>query len=167
MHLLPFRRLFLMALLLSWACTAPVQAAVTGKILPDETFAEADTSSLKAEARLYLRIKDGVMLTLAECEITDTCSPSVGIPEVERIIETIDVRITTLMERYTETSNEELEEALLIYADAREGYADALQQLEALTGPEDDDALDDDAFIDDMESGDYSDLFEDADDDLQ
>ncbi|MEX2523391.1 MAG: hypothetical protein WD750_00390 [Gammaproteobacteria bacterium] len=166
MHLRPFKRLLLIALLLPWAYTVPVTAVVTGKILPDETFAEADTSSLKAEARVFLRIKDGVMLTLAECEITDTCAPSVGIREVERILETIDVRITTLMERYTETSNEELEEALLIYADAREGYADALQQLEALTGPEDDDTLGDDAFIDDMESGDYSDLFEDADDDL-
>ncbi len=140
---------------------------MSGSILPDETFAEADAASLKAEARLFLRIKDGVMLTLAECEITDTCAPSVGIPEVERILETIDIRITTLVDRYTETNNPELEEALLVYADAREGYADALEQLRALTGPGDDDTLEDDDFIDDLESGDYSDLFEDADEDLQ
>lgn len=164
---MPFKKsIFPLMLCCAFASTTVVSA--TGNILPDDAFAEADVSSLKAEARLFDRIKDGVVLTLAECELADTCTPSVGSREVEWIIETIDVRITTLIDRYSETNDQELEEALLIYSDAREGYADALEQLRALPGSDDDeDAVGEDDFVDDMESGDFSELFEDADEDLQ
>lgn len=157
MNTLPSKKRLLAGLLLAGIGMAgSPQAAVTGQILPDETFAEADADSLKAEARLFVRIKDGVMLTLAECEISaDACSPSVGIREVERLLETIDMRITMLTERYTETGNPELEKALLVYADAREGYTKALEKLETLKGREDEDALEDDAFLEDLERGDF------------
>lgn len=163
---MPFKKpIFPLILCCTFASTTAVPA--TGNILPDDAFAEADVSSLKAEARLFDRIKDGVMLTLAECELADTCNPSVGRREVEWIIETIDIRITTLVDRYSETNNQELEEALLIYSDARDGYAGALEQLQALSGPDDEeDTMGEDDFVDDMESGDFSDLFEDADEDL-
>jgi len=162
-----FKRFCLSVALLCGLYMTSLPAAVTGKILSEDTFAEADAASLRAEAELFRRVKDGVMLALAECEITEDCTPSVAVPEVERILETIDIRITALADRYSETNNPELEEALLVYADAREGYAEALEQLKALTGPEDEDDLGDDTFADDLENGDFSDLFEDADEDLQ
>lgn len=160
------RRLILAVLILTWFGTIPLHAAVTGNILSDAAFAEADAASLKEEANLFLRIKDGVMLSLAQCDLSETCSPDVGMREVESLLQTIDVRITTLVERYTETGNPELEQALLIYADARDGYARALDKLETLEGTGDEDALGEDDFSEDLESGDYSNLFEDTDEDL-
>lgn len=163
MNTLHFKRLLLG--MLFWVAVGVAQAAPAAEFLGDDAVAEADAGSIKAEAELFARVRDGVMLSLAECDMVDNCSPSVDTREVEILLEKIDTRITTLANRYTETNNKVLEEALLIYADAREDYARALDRLAALPGSGDA-SLGEDQFEQDLDKGDFSDLFKDTDEDL-
>ena len=140
---------------------AAAATGAKGGILRDEAVAGAEPAVLASEARLFARIKDGVMLTLAECQLADSCEPSVDIGEVERILHKIDTRITTLSSRYAESNNKQLEEALLIYANAREGYVEALDRLEALAGEDTAAPAGGEATEED-----FSDLFEDVDEEL-
>jgi len=105
-------------------------------ILNDDTAAQADVQALKAEAELFEKIKKGVMLNLAECDLTKSCKPDVNADEVQRILLKLDSRITSLTARYNKTDEKGLEDVILTYADARKGYAKALDKLDAMSGPQ-------------------------------
>lgn len=102
------------------------------KILDDDAAAKADVQALRTEANLFEKIKNGVILSLARCDNRETCSPDVNTDEIQRILLKLDSRITTLSTRYQQTSEQGLDQVLLTYADARQGYADALDKLEAM-----------------------------------
>jgi len=105
-------------------------------ILNDDTAAQADVQALKTEAELFEKIKNGVMLNLAECDLTKSCKPDVNADEVQRILLKLDSRITALTARYNKTDEKGLEDVILAYADARKGYAKALDKLDAISSPQ-------------------------------
>jgi hypothetical protein len=144
--------------------TAPTFAD-KGEILADDIAARADVTALKTEAELFEQIKNGVLLSLAECDHAQNCSPNVNSDEVQRILLKLDSRITTLSTRYTNTREEGLDKVLLTYADARKGYAELLDKLDSLSGK------DEDLFMKSGgkptgSSGNTNDLFNDVGDDL-
>ena len=109
-----------------------------GEILADDVAAGANVSVLKTEAELFEQIKNGVLLSLAECDHGQTCSPKVNSDEVQRILLKLDSRITTLSTRYTKTREQGLDKVLLTYADARKGYAAVLDKLDTLSDQDED-----------------------------
>lgn len=112
--------------------------AEEGGILSDRQVAAADLTALKSDAALFEQIKDGVMLSLAVCEEGKPCTPTVNADEVQRILFKLDARITTLSTRYDKTREPGLDQVLLTYADARKGYARALDLLDSIPGESED-----------------------------
>lgn len=135
-------------------------------ILNDDTAAQADVQALKTEAELFEKIKNGVMLNLAECDLTKTCKPAVNADEVQRILLKLDSRITALTARYNKTNETDLESVILTYADARQGYARALDKLDAIAGPEEGKDIYNDTGSG-SSGGDLNNLFNDSGEDVQ
>ncbi len=136
-------------LLLLQLSSSGVDAAPRGEILSEEIASSADTSVLMAEANLFNTIRQGITLTIAYCEGLDSCVPDANRVEVERIIDTLDTRISSLVQRHEETGEAELETILIAYADARDGYTEFIEKLGAMPTGEDDIGLGDD-FGDDI-----------------
>jgi hypothetical protein len=109
-----------------------------GEILADDVATRADVSVLETEAELFEQIKNGVLLSLAECDHEKACSPNVNSDEIQRILLKLDSRITSLSTRYTKTREQGLDKVLLTYADARKGYAAVLDKLDALSDQDED-----------------------------
>ena len=124
-----------MLLLLQLSCG--VDAAPQGEILSEEIATSADTSVLMAEANLFNTIRKGITLSIAHCEGLDICVPDANRVEVERIIDTLDTRISSLVQRHEETGEAELEAILIAYADARDGYSEFIEKLGAMPTGED------------------------------
>jgi hypothetical protein len=103
------------------------------EILSDDAAAKADVKTLKTEASLFEKIKNGVMLSLAACDSVKNCNPHVNTDEIHRILIKLDDRITSLSTRYSKTKEKGLVQVLLTYADARKGYAKALDKIDALS----------------------------------
>lgn len=152
--------------------------AATGEILDNEIAAAADLSVLRAEAKLFESIRQGVVLTITECELLESCSLNVNQDELRQLIAKLDARITSIAARHSESSGEEgLEDILLAYVDARDGYNDMLEKLAALPQTQEskaDDFAGEEIFGDvETESTGvenkeeiYKDLFEDIDEEL-
>ena len=124
-------------MLLLLQLSSGVDAAPQGEILSEEIANSADTSVLMAEANLFNTIRQGITLTIAYCEGLDSCVPDANRVEVERIIDTLDTRISSLVQRHEETGEVELETILIAYADARDGYSEFIEKLAALPTGED------------------------------
>lgn len=103
------------------------------KILSDGAAAKANVKTLKIEAGMFEKIKNGVMLSLAACDSVKNCKPHVNAEEIQRILIKLDDRITSLSARYSKTKEKGLDQVLLTYADARKGYAKALDKIDALS----------------------------------
>jgi hypothetical protein len=141
-----------------------------GEILADDVAAGADVSVLKTEAELFEQIKKGVLLSLAECDHKQSCSPNVNSDEVQRILFKLDSRINSLTTRYTKTREQGLDKVLLTYADARKGYAVALDKLDTLSDQYEDQFMKTGGAPAGTKSGggsdNFNDLYNDAGDDL-
>lgn len=103
------------------------------EILSDDAATKADVNTLKVEAQLFEKIKNGVILSLAACDSVKNCKPQVNAEEIQRLLIKLDDRITSLSTRYSKTKEKGLAQVLLTYADARKGYARALDKIDALT----------------------------------
>ena len=108
-------------------------SATTGGILDNEAVADADISALRAEAKLFETIKDGVVLTLAECEAAKPCALNVTEDELHQLITKLETRISTLALRRSQSGEKDLDAILLTYADVRDGYNKMLDRLSALS----------------------------------
>lgn len=155
----------------------PVLAA-TGRILDKVEAEQADTAALDAEARLFKSIGMGIALSIAQCEGRDDCNPAVEQPEIQKLLDTINVRIDDLVLRLQE-GEEEYTDVLTAYVDQRENYVRYQQQLEDVIGEEigiaaEEEEIPEDTFADDATAPaqeiegaevDFS-IFEDADEPL-
>jgi len=103
------------------------------EIMSDDAATKADVSTLKIEAQLFEKIKNGVILSLAACDSAKNCKPQVNAEEIQRLLIKLDDRITSLSTRYSKTKEKGLAQVLLTYADARKGYAKALDRIDALS----------------------------------
>ena len=109
----------------------------TDGILSEDAAPEADVARLEQEAALFETIRRGVALALAQCELTsaETCTLTVSRDELERLLETLNQRITQLAERHAESGEATLEPVLVAYADARDGYSRVLEKLATVSPP--------------------------------
>lgn len=109
----------------------------TDGILSEDAAPEADVARLEQEAALFETIRQGVALALAQCELTsaETCTLTVSRDELERLLETLNQRITQLAERHAESGEATLEPVLVAYADARDGYSRVLEKLATVSPP--------------------------------
>ena len=114
-------------LLISLMMTGTVLAASIGEILKDDIVSEADAEVLMGEANLFETIRKGIALSIALCTDIEDCVPSVNRQELERIIGTLDTRISSLSQRHEETGDTELEQILISYADTREAYSQFIE----------------------------------------
>ncbi len=131
-------------ILLLLQVTGGVGAAPQGEILSDEIAPSADTSVLMAEANLFETIRKGIALAIAQCEGIDICVPDANRVEVERIIGTLDTRISSLSQRHEDTGDVELEAILIAYADARDGYSKFVEKLGTISTEDEEAGLGDD-----------------------
>lgn len=149
---------------------------INAQILDERNIESADTQVLKNELDVFATIQYGISLSVAECEVLDTCSASVNRGEVEQMMTTIDSRVNTLSLRYTETGDTGLESILVGYADMRDSYNEILekmadmpqfeQQQEITTDLERDDFFTSGASRSNSVSNDLMQLFRDSDEEL-
>ena len=119
--------------------SAPVMAQ-GGAILDDRDAAAADPGALQAEAQLFETIRQGVALSIAECELTPKCTPTVNREELRRIVTKLETRLDALTSRHSESGDAALEPVMLAYVGARDGYTEFLHKLDAILPPEADES---------------------------
>lgn len=153
--------------ILAAACFWPAQAFPL-KLLDNEIIAKADISMLREETRILEQLHKGVVLSLAQCDVLDTCAPPVNRAELRVLIDLLQSRIGVLSNRYNESSEAALEEILITYADTRDDYTALLDRLATI--PQLADEADEDDFLNDSGQGGISpelmDLFHDVDEEL-
>jgi len=103
-----------------------------GQILEETVLDSADSAKFQQEIAIFTTIKDGIALSVAECELVDTCSVNVNRGEVEQLITVIDTRVNVLSLRYTESVDSGLESVLVAYADTRDGYKSLLDKMNSM-----------------------------------
>ena len=102
------------------------------QILDDKTLESADAQILQKEIDVFTTIERGIALSVAECELLETCNASVNRGEVEQLISKIDDRVNALSLRYTENGDASLEGVLVNYADVRDSYKAILEKMGSL-----------------------------------
>lgn len=120
------------------------------QILIEGTAAAADLNTLRNEVQILSTIQQGVQLSVAECELSDSCAASVNGEELDQLIDTINLRINNLSVRYTDSREPGLEDILIGYVDVRDDYnalRDKLDVLPQFFGRTVGDDLGADAFI--------------------
>lgn len=119
------------------ATAVPLFAQDAIGILDDRDAGNAAPQSLQAEARLFEDIRQGIALSIAQCELSPAnCTPTVSREEVRRIVEKLEGRLDALTSRHSESGDAELEPVLLAYVETRDGYTQFLNKLDTLLPPE-------------------------------
>ena len=117
---------------------SPVMAQGGAGILDDRDADAADPGALQAEAQLFETIRQGIALSIAECELTPKCTPTVNREELRRIVSKLETRLDTLTSRESKSGDAALKPVMLAYVDARDGYNEFLTKLDAILPPESD-----------------------------
>jgi len=102
------------------------------QILANDVAANANLDLLRQEVEVISTIKNGAILSVAECELFEDCDANVNKNEIEQLLDTIDSRVALLSVRYTQSGDPTLEEVLLGYVDIRDGYSNILDKMELL-----------------------------------
>ncbi len=119
-----------MALLLLVFLLSSNAMAADGGILSSEDGAVADPEALLAEVAVFKGIREGLTLSFATCDITNSCNPDATDGEIQQLIAAIDQRIDGLSQR--QQNSEEpagLEDVLIAYVDERDGLSRFLEKL--------------------------------------
>jgi hypothetical protein len=110
-----------------------VVPAPAATILPDNTVRSAEIAALQEEIRAFDTVRQGILLSLGLCDLTETCQPVVSHEELRRLASAVDHRIEQLVMRHADTQDAELETVLIAYADLRDSFNAALAQLNAVS----------------------------------
>lgn len=105
---------------------------VSAQILSEDYAANADILILNNEIDIFSTIEEGVRLSVAECELFESCSASVNRDELDQLITTINTRINSLSLRYSDSGESGLEEVLVSYVDIRDNYNQILEKIESM-----------------------------------
>jgi hypothetical protein len=156
-----------------------VNSNTAAQILNSDYASGADTLILKNEIDIFSTIQEGIRLSIAECELFDSCNANVNREELNQIIDTINIRINTLSIRYSDTPETALEDVLIAYVDVRDQYNELLDKIADMPEFAVDEPVVDFEFEDYLNnassaspsntnevSDEYMDLFEDADEAL-
>jgi len=102
------------------------------RILEASNVPAADIASLQEDVSVFATIQEGVVLSVAECELSEECEPVISKHEIEQIISTIEDRVTSLSARYLDSGDPELEDVLIGYAETRDRYQEILEKMEEM-----------------------------------
>lgn len=102
------------------------------QLLEEKALASAEVQKLSREIDMLNTIQRGIKLSVAECEIAESCSTIVSRAELDQIISMLDARVNTLSVRYSETTDAALEGVLVAYADMRDGYRQILNKMSGM-----------------------------------
>ncbi len=129
------RSLLVFALLSVWI---NVSFAVSGGgFLSSEDAQTADTDALLAEVAVFRSIRDGITLSLAQCDFSGSCEPAVTSDEVQQIISALDQRINGLSQRQQASDDGAgLEDVLIAYVDELDGFSGVLEKLGSISAEE-------------------------------
>jgi len=105
---------------------------LNAQILSEGSLETADVQRLQQDLSVFTTIQRGITLSVAECELSETCSASVNRGELEQLITTVDGRVNSLSLRYTESGDAGLENILVGYADVRDSYRLLLDKMATL-----------------------------------
>lgn len=155
-----------------------VSTNTSAQILNAEYASGADVLILQNEIDIFSTIQEGIKLSIAECELIDSCNANVNLEELNQIISTINTRINTLSLRYTDTPETALENVIVGYVDIRDQYNELLDKISDMPEFETNNAVVDFEFDDYLSntsspsnsngvSEEYMNLFEDADEALE
>jgi hypothetical protein len=123
-----FRYLIVFSLLSVWANVS--LAAMGEGILSGDDAQTANAEILLAEVAVFKSIREGITLSLVQCDIAGSCDPAASSAEVQQIIAALDLRIDGLTQRQQGSDDTAgLEDVLIAYVDEREGYSRFLEQL--------------------------------------
>lgn len=114
----------------------PMAYAQDVAILEDQDAGTAPAATLEAEAQLFETIRQGIALSLAQCEINPRCNATVNREELRRIVGKLETRLDALTARHSESGDPALEPVLLAYVETRDGYNKFLEQADAILPPE-------------------------------
>ena len=131
--------IFALLLALS-AQVAPLSAQESVGVLDDKDADQADPGALQAEARLFETIRQGIALSIAQCELTPNCTPTVSREELRRIVGKLETRLDALTARHSAAGDAALEPVMLAYVETRDGYSEFLTRLDSILPPEAGDA---------------------------
>lgn len=134
-HLRP-RLGLLLAIALALAGTTALAQDGNG-VLDDKDAARADPAALQAEQELFETIRQGIAVSIAQCELAPKCNPTVAREELRRIVGKLDTRLDTLTARHTESGDAALEPIMVAYVETRDGYNEFLSRLDSILPPED------------------------------
>ena len=104
----------------------------SAQLLEDDALQSAEVQKLSQEIDMLNTIQRGIKLSVAECELSETCSTIVSRAELDQIISMLDARVDSLSLRYSETTDTALEGVLVAYADMRDGYKQILDKIAAM-----------------------------------
>lgn len=123
-------------LLLSAALCSPVGAQESIGVLNDKDADQADAGALQAEATLFETIRQGIALSIAQCELTPKCTPTVSREELRRIVGKLETRLDTLTARHSAGGDAALEPIMVAYVESRDRYNEFLTKVDQLLPPE-------------------------------
>lgn len=127
----------LLVILAAFAASGPVPAQDSVGILDDKDAERAETGTLQSEAQLFEIIRQGIAVSIAQCEGTPGCVPSVSREELNRILGKLETRLDVLTARHSQSGDAALEPVLLAYVETRDGYNEFLEKLASVLPPED------------------------------
>ncbi len=107
-------------------------AATDGGILSEEDAQTANVETLLADVAVFTNIRQGIKLSMTQCENTENCQTAANTEELEQLIAALDGRIGGLSERRQSTGQPAgLGDVLVAYVDELEGYTRHLDNLQA------------------------------------
>ena len=106
-------------------------SAAAARILTGDEVSRADPTALTVEADLFKSIGMSIALSLAQCEGREACTPSVSEGELQSLIDALNERIDSLVER--QEGGEDLADVLTAYVNQRENYLRYMEKLDILS----------------------------------
>jgi hypothetical protein len=130
------RPLIIALLLASTALCAPARAQEPVGVLDDKDAKQAEPGALQAEATLFETIRQGIAVSIAQCELTPKCTPTVSREELRRIVGKLETRLDTLTARQSAAADAALEPVMLAYVESRDKYNEFLTKLDTILPPD-------------------------------
>ena len=123
-----FQYLIVFCLLSGWT---NVSLAVAGEgIMSNEAAQTESPDELMAEVAVFKNIRQGLTLSVTQCEFDSACDATPNSKEVQQIIDAIDKRVDGLSQRQQDAGNSAgLEDVLVAYGDERSGFSRVLKKI--------------------------------------
>lgn len=164
-------RKYSLILMMPFSITISMQVfSASTDVLDINEITNADISTLLDDTKVFNTIGLGIALSIAMCDGSEICDPTVNEDEIGQLIKALDRRIEGVVTRQ-QNSEAELTPVITAYVDTKEKYADYLQMLSKIAKPEttqDEFIEEEDPFFDEdvLTEDEYS-AFADADEDIE